>query len=148
VNEIVQRLVEFFGPQAVNAGIDIRTQFHREPLLCELDVRLVEQALLNLLINAQEAMPNGGDLLISTSSADGRAVIEVTDTGIGIPAANRDKIFRPFFSTKPAGTGLGLSTTQRVITEHAGSIEVEAGPRAGAKFTIRLPLIQSPGAPE
>ncbi|HEY3244733.1 MAG TPA: ATP-binding protein [Phycisphaerae bacterium] len=148
MNEVVQRLIEFFGPQAVNAGIDVRTQFHPEPLLCELDVRLMEQALLNLLINAQEAMPNGGDLLISTSSADGRAVIEVTDTGIGIPAANRDKIFRPFFSTKPAGTGLGLSTTQRVITEHAGSIEVEAGPRAGAKFTIRLPLIQSPGAPE
>jgi signal transduction histidine kinase len=140
LNETLQRLIEFFGPQAVNAGIQVRTQFHPAALPCNLDVRLMEQALLNLLINAQEAMPNGGDLRISTSDADGRAVVEVADTGIGIPPANRAKIFRPFFSTKPAGTGLGLSTTHRVITEHAGTIEVESQPDVGTKFTVRLPL--------
>lgn len=140
LNDVVRKLVEFFGPQAANSGIRIRAHYHSAPLPCLLDVRLMEQALLNLLINAQEAMPQGGDLLITTAAGEGRARLEVTDTGVGIPPADRDKIFRPFFSTKPGGTGLGLCNTHRAITQHGGAIDVDSTPNVGTRFTVRLPL--------
>ncbi len=140
LNETVRRLLEFFGPQAVNAGIRIRAELAQDPLVCPLDARQIEQAILNLLLNAQDAMPDGGELTIRTHATEKNAVVEVIDTGVGIPAEHLGKIFRPFYSTKPAGTGLGLSTTHRIVTEHGSAIDVRSKPGSGTTFTVTVPL--------
>ena len=106
----------------------------------------IQQVLLNLIINARQAMPNGGRLFIMIGENDGFGEITVRDTGSGIPAEVLPRIFEPFFSTKPTdtigqgGTGLGLSVCQEIIESHQGRIRVESSPGQGTAFTIRLPL--------
>ncbi len=102
----------------------------------------IQQVFLNLFLNARDSMPAGGWLTISTRQADGRAVVEVGDTGTGIAAEHLSRIYDPFFTTKAAGrgTGLGLSITYGVIQEHHGTIECDSQPERGSRFRIRLPL--------
>ncbi len=107
-----------------------------------VDPGLLHQALLNILVNARQAMPRGGRLTVETrlSPTDGRWVeIRVTDTGTGIPAEHLPRIFQPFFTTKAQGTGLGLAIAARVIEEHGGRIMVESAVGHGAMFGITLP---------
>jgi signal transduction histidine kinase len=113
------------------------------------DRGLLTQVFLNLLTNACDAMPEGGTVRIAArrspfSSMNGRIYkeleIRVTDEGVGIPPENREKIFDPFFSTKPKGTGLGLALTHKIICAHAGSIEVAPAPDRGTCFTVFLPV--------
>jgi signal transduction histidine kinase len=96
---------------------------------------------MNLAMNAVQAMPKGGTLTLRTRRAPGGVVLEVEDTGPGIPADLVDRIWDPFFTTKPTGqgTGLGLSITQRVVTRHGGKIHVYSAPGAGARFVVELP---------
>lgn len=147
LNQTVERLVQFFAPQADAVGVRLHAVCIGEPLECMLDERAIEQALLNVLINAQQAMPDGGEIMIRTRSAGrGSAEVEVTDTGCGVPPEVIDKVFRPFYSTKANGTGLGLSITQRIISEHGGRIEIHSEPGRGTCFTIRLPLAEGDGS--
>ena len=97
---------------------------------------------MNLLMNAVQAMPTGGTLTVSTARAAESVVLTVADTGTGIAAEILDRIWEPFFSTKPMGqgTGLGLAITQRVVTRHGGTIRVESAPGKGARFVVRLPI--------
>ena len=107
-----------------------------------VDPNLLHQALLNILVNARQAMPNGGRLTIETRilGGNGRPVqIRIADTGIGIPADQLLRIFQPFFTTKAQGTGLGLAITARVVEEHGGRITVESAVGKGTTFTIALP---------
>ncbi|HUU86112.1 MAG TPA: ATP-binding protein [Phycisphaerae bacterium] len=141
LNQTVEHLAEFFSPQADAAGVRLHAVWAPEPLECMLDERMIEQALLNVLINAQEAMPDGGEIMIRTRRGQrGTADVEVSDTGPGVPPEAVDRVFQPFYSTKGAGTGLGLSTTQRIITEHGGGIDLHSEPGRGTCFTIHLPL--------
>jgi PAS domain S-box-containing protein len=100
------------------------------------------QVLLNLCVNARDAMPGGGRLTLSARTRGGFVVIDVEDTGPGIPATVIDKIFDPFFTTKEAGkgTGLGLSTSQTIVRSHGGRIDVLSEPPNGARFEIHLPV--------
>jgi len=111
----------------------------------------LQQVFVNLLINAFQAMPEGGTLTVSTDNGDdGRSVVvELADTGVGIPSENLSKIFDPFFTTKAPdrGTGLGLSITQRIVTDHGGTIRVESTPGRGTRFTITLPAEPASGEP-
>ena len=102
----------------------------------------LQQVFLNLFLNARDAMPTGGWLTIRTSVGELDAVIEIADTGGGIPAELISRIYDPFFTTKAPGqgTGLGLSVTYGVIQEHHGSIECESDPGHGTRFTLTLPL--------
>jgi len=107
------------------------------------DVRLLRQALVNLFLNAYQAMPRSGvlDVRSSRAFADGKpcAEIVVQDSGPGIPADIVDKIFQPFFTTKATGTGLGLAVVRRIVEGHGGTIELgQLSP--GAEFRLRLPL--------
>lgn len=141
LNCILEHLAEFFTPQAGRAGVRLRVDCSESPLECLIDRRLMEQALLNLLINAQEAMSDGGEIMMRAwNDGGGRAAVEVADTGPGIPPEARDRVFRAFFSTKARGTGLGLPTTQRIIREHRGSLDLHTEPGRGSQFVIRLPL--------
>ena len=149
LNQTVEQLVEFFSPQADAAGVRLRATYAGEPLRCRLDERLIKQALLNILINAQEAMPDGGEIMVRTSRNDDRATsrtggrtasVEISDTGPGLTPEELGKVLRPFHSTKTDGTGLGLSTTHRIVTEHGGSLDLHSELGRGTSFIIRLPL--------
>ncbi len=139
VNDIVRRLCEFFGPMAHSHGIQIECRITDDPVLCDLDEKLFSQALLNLVINAQEAMPDGGTLFLFTARTDDAVTVSVGDTGLGIPPEMQDRVFRPFFSTKATGTGLGLSFVQRIVDEHGGRIHVHSESGKGTTFTLWLP---------
>jgi signal transduction histidine kinase len=110
------------------------------PIRFYFDPEKVKQALMNLIRNALEAMPDGGLLRIVTAQDEGHATLQVFDNGAGIPAKNLPLIFEPFFTSKGAGTGLGLSITQRIVEEHHGQISVESCPEVGTIFTLKLPL--------
>jgi signal transduction histidine kinase len=97
---------------------------------------------MNLMLNAVQAMPTGGILEVRTKGVGNHVLLEVSDTGTGIPPENLDRIWDPFFTTKPpgSGTGLGLSITQRIVTRHGGHIGAENRPEGGARFTVDLPV--------
>jgi signal transduction histidine kinase len=106
------------------------------------DPNLLHQALLNILVNARQAMPNGGQLTVETRMAAGSArplQIRIADTGVGISPDQLARIFQPFFTTKAEGTGLGLAIAARVIEDHGGRITVESAVDKGTTFTIALP---------
>lgn len=125
------------------SGIDIITHLSPEmpPLAC--DRNQITQVLINLLTNARDAMPEGGEIIIrSDYDRDlGQHLLQITDTGQGIPEATRMKIFDPFFTTKQVGkgTGLGLSIVAGIVRAHGGKIEVESNPGQGASFTLSFP---------
>lgn len=102
----------------------------------------IKQVLLNLLTNAADALEDGGIILIRTWQEGTSVVIEIQDTGVGIPPENLEKLFQPFFTTKPAvkGTGLGLSVCHGIVQSHGGTIRVESEPGAGSMFTVYLPI--------
>jgi two-component system cell cycle sensor histidine kinase/response regulator CckA len=108
------------------------------------DAAQLEQVVLNLCLNARDAMPDGGQLTIETSVKPGTTVVRlrVRDTGMGIAPEVRDRIFEPFFTTKPPGrgTGLGLSTVYGIVEQHGGGIEVQSAPGAGSTFEVLLPI--------
>jgi signal transduction histidine kinase len=135
-------MVDFYSAQARSAKLTLRYQLHPAPLICDLDMDLIKQALLNIFINAQQAMPDGGELMIRTSMDEDSALIDITDTGPGISEADRQKMFEVSFSTKQGGSGLGLLTTKRIIQAHQGSIEVQTTPGRGTNFRISLPLLR------
>ncbi len=107
--------------------------------LASLDRSLFRQAVLNVLLNAKQAMTDGGELAVRTSASDDGVTVEIADTGIGIPEENLERIFTVFFSTRKDGTGLGLPIAKRIVEEHDGTIAVKSVPGRGTTFTIVLP---------
>jgi PAS domain S-box-containing protein len=118
-----------------------------DPALAEVpvDARLVRQAVINLAVNAVQAMPRGGRLTVRTRLAGDRAVLEVADTGTGIPPEVRPRIFEPFFTTKASGTGLGLAVVKRILDGHGGEVAVSGGPGGGTVFQLRFPANMGAG---
>jgi two-component system nitrogen regulation sensor histidine kinase NtrY len=111
-----------------------------------LDPQQMRRALVNLLDNAVAAVDGQGRITVRIRRADpGILVLEVEDSGPGIPAEDRAKLFEPYFSTKPSGTGLGLAVVHRVVTEHRGTIHVEDGSSGGARFVVEIPAPAEPG---
>lgn len=141
LNILLEELVDFFAPQAQLNHVQLRFKPHGAPLLIRIDPRLIKQTILNLMINALQAMPRGGDLILSASAEKDSAVIDVIDTGSGIPADELEKIFHAYYSTKKGGTGLGLAMSQRIIQAHDGQLTVNSEPGKGSDFKVRLPLV-------
>ncbi len=131
---------------------DIEIQFrpYPKPLLVEADVSLLEQVVVNLAVNARDAMPEGGLLRIETSLEAGMVVLRVVDSGTGIDAETLPRIFEPFFTTKEVGkgSGLGLASAFGIIHQHGGEIMAASQPGQGTTFEIRLPLCLSASAPK
>jgi signal transduction histidine kinase len=136
---LVEELVDFFSPTARQANIDIRVHLPADLPALPLDADLFKQALLNLMLNSEQAMPAGGILTIQASCEPEQITLSLIDTGEGMGPEVLAKVFRPFFSTKPGGSGLGLPTTRKIVEAHDGSIEVQSEVGRGTKFTIRLP---------
>jgi signal transduction histidine kinase len=138
---VVDEMVDFFGPTARQANITIKSYVPAGLPSVQLDQDMFRQALLNLMLNAEQAMPAGGELTIQAGRETDCVWLSLIDTGQGMPPEVLSRIFKPFFSTKPGGTGLGLPTTRKIIRAHSGSLDVQSEVGRGTKFTIRLPIV-------
>jgi signal transduction histidine kinase len=139
LEDLVEELGAFVTPELDRGQVSLRVQVDHGGPEIQVDEAQLRQALLNLIRNAREAMPRGGEIVIAVRHRDGAAEITVDDTGPGIPEELRASIFDPFFTTKQRGTGLGLAVTREIIEAHAGTIECEAREGAGTRFRITLP---------
>ncbi len=131
LNAIVDELRDFYEPHAATKGIVIRTHFAADLPSIRIDADLFKQALLNLVLNAEHAMPSGGELILTTRREGPWIVLDVIDTGVGMTEEVRARIFDAFFSTRPAGSGLGLPTTRKIVEAHGGTIQVQSEPGKG-----------------
>jgi signal transduction histidine kinase len=139
VDDLVRELVAFVAPELERSHVRVRVDADAEGPEVLLDEAQLRQALLNLIRNAREAMPRGGEIVIGVRRTDRAATITVDDTGPGIPEELRASVFDPFFTTKQRGTGLGLAVTREIVEAHGGSIVCEAREPGGTRFRITLP---------
>ena len=144
---IVRHTLSLVENEARLNKVQVVTSLPARPLWVSGKASMLQQMLLNLVFNAFKAMPGGGVLEMALRQEDSSAVIVVKDTGCGIDHESIDKIFDPFYTTRPPGegTGLGLPLCYSVVSQHSGSIEVESAPGEGAAFTVRLPLTEHAG---
>jgi len=140
INELIGDMIDFYSPQAHSHSVTIRQGLYAKPLTCKIDADMLKQVILNLFINAQQAMNVGGELIIRTDRLQNDAVIQISDTGEGIAPDRLPHIFDAYYSSRPQGSGLGLPTAKKIIEAHKGSIAVNSEPGKGTSFTIRLPL--------
>lgn len=140
LNEEVRRVLDFFAPQAVESQIELVCYLDPELPSVVLDRESFHGALINLVLNAQQAMPEGGQLVVRTQAIAAGVALELIDTGVGMDEKTAAQIFDAFFSTRPGGSGLGLPTVQKIVEAHGGRIWAESEPGRGTKFTIELPL--------
>ncbi len=149
VNELIGKLLDFLAPQFAKYSIASERKLATGLPWLNLDPDLVQQALINIALNAIQAMPDGGKFIVETRttppSGDRTGMVEIvlSDTGNGISVENLGRIFSPFFTTRQQGTGLGLSITQRIVEQHNGDINVTSIPGKGASFIIAFPNPQS-----
>jgi signal transduction histidine kinase len=145
--DVVEELTDFFGPMARAANIEIKSYIPTDLPLLALNRDMFKQALLNLLLNAQQAMPTGGEVTLLARSETQGVLFEVIDTGRGMSPDVLANAFRPFYSTRSGGSGLGLPTTRKIIETHGGTINVQSELGHGTKFTIRLPALAGVSKP-
>ena len=142
-NLLVDRAAAIVAPRAATARVDLTVESSPIPVTVSVDPELMVQVLVNLLLNGIEAMTPGGLLTIWVASHAPDVWIGVRDTGVGVAAKHQDEIFRPFFSTKHQGTGLGLPISKDIVTRHGGTLRLEGSPGGGAAFVVTLPLIET-----
>ncbi len=142
LNAVVEDLLSLVAEDAAFRGVEIVREFADGLPNALVDARQIRQALLNVLLNGIEAMRDGGRLVVRTSFLGGeqpRIAIEITDTGAGMDAEQMDKLFEPFYTTKPEGTGLGLTIVSRLVDQNRGRLSVRSAPGEGTTFTVMLP---------
>lgn len=160
LNELVSDMVDFYSPQAYSHALTVRQGLCDGPLMCQADPGALKQVLLNLFINSQQAMEGppardsapgtsaeSGELMIRTARRGDQAIIQVSDTGRGIPPEKLPTIFQPYCSGRSGGTGLGLATAKKIIEAHEGTITVHSEVGKGTSFTIELPLLPARAEP-
>jgi signal transduction histidine kinase len=146
LNEVIEDVVALSRHLIHISKVELNLTLQPDLPWVSMDSNQMKQVLLNLVHNALQAMPEGGELEIKSKTAfrnDREGVmVSVRDTGIGISAAEQARIFEPFYTTRgnQGGTGLGLSVTYGIVTDHGGQIDVESQPEAGSKFMVWLPL--------
>ena len=140
LNSTAEHAVALARQQALSRPIEIRFSKAHELAPVEHDAGQIQQVLLNLLLNALQAIEGTGNIRLRLSSEDGFARVTVSDTGRGIPPEHLANIFRPFFTTKRRGTGLGLSLVSRIVEAHGGRVEVSSTPGQGSEFMVWLPF--------
>lgn len=144
INQVVENILYFIDVRFQSRGITIIKQLDPELSIIQADEVQMSQLLVNLITNAVHAMPQGGEVTVTTRNKGDQVTLTVRDTGTGMTKEIRQKIFEPFFTTKPVGhgTGLGLSVVQGIIDAHRGKIAVTSTPGKGSKFEIVLPKKQ------
>jgi PAS domain S-box-containing protein len=140
LNEVVQRTVSLLEPELEDRGHDVKVKMARQLPLAPLDATQIQQALVNLIKNAMQAMTQGGTLTLQTGEGAEGVWVSVGDSGGGIPEEQINRIFEPFYTTKKKGSGLGLMIVQRIVRAHRGRINIESHVGKGTTFRIWLPL--------
>jgi signal transduction histidine kinase len=143
VREAVRRVVKLYGPALEEKHIELGTSITSESLPIFGDSELLHRALSNLVLNAMDAMPEGGTLTVAATRASDTARIAIADSGAGLTPEECERLFTPYYTTKTHGTGLGLAIVQSVIADHHGTIAVESTEGGGARFVIGLPLVEN-----
>ena len=138
VFELINDVIKITHKFAENNLVLIETDID-ENLYCMMDVSKMKQVFMNLIMNAVDAMPDGGNVKITGKKHNEKVILKVSDNGLGIPEEKLDSIFNPFYTTKDKGTGLGLSITHKIIKDHNGSIKVNSTSGKGTEFVIELP---------
>ena len=140
LNSFMVDVMRSFASSMEMADVKLKSSFSKELLYAKIDRDKLRQAISNIVVNGIQAMPDGGELSIATAwdTPQRTAIIEIGDTGVGVPQENIDRIFEPYFTTKPDGTGLGLAITYRIIEAHNGEIRMESEEGQGAIFAILL----------
>ena len=139
LNVELSQLLDFFAPQARDAHVEVVRYLDPELPKVRLDRETFRSAVLNLLINAVQAMDTGGQMVIRTRAAGLGVILELIDTGPGMDPETLAKVFRAFYTTKQGGSGLGLPTARKIVEAHGGTIDIETAPARGTKVTIWLP---------
>ncbi len=141
IDAVVQAAISLVTVRCREAGVRVIDKAHAPGTMVDADPPRLQQVVINLLVNAVQAMPGGGTLTVATRTEGNEVVLEVADTGLGMDERIRERIFVPFFTTKEVnvGTGLGLAVVHGIVTAHGGSIQVESAPGSGSLFIVRLP---------
>jgi signal transduction histidine kinase len=140
LNATAEHAVALARQQVLSQPIRIEFVKRKDLLPVEHDTAQIQQVLLNLLLNAIQAISGSGKIEVTVETLDASATVTVSDTGRGIASEHLPNIFRPFFTTRGQGTGLGLSLARRIVEDHGGHIEVSSQPGVGSRFTVWLPL--------
>jgi signal transduction histidine kinase len=140
LDSFVREIVDLAKPQAEAAGIRVSVNADTDSANIRVDRDLMKQAILNVVVNAIQAMPQGGELRLECAVRNDEAEIRISDTGVGIPPELRSKIFRLYYTTKPEGSGIGLAMTFRIVQLHDGAIDFTSEPGKGTTFVLRLPV--------
>src|SRR5581483_35805 len=143
LRRMVDEVVMLATPDAAQHGVEVRSEVPDSPLPVRVDTDFMKQAILNVVINGVQAMPEGGRLTISTKRMQDSVITEITDQGAGIPHEIQEKIFELYFTTKKEGSGIGLAQTFQVLQWHYGSVDFESVQGQGTTFRLRLPLDES-----
>jgi signal transduction histidine kinase len=143
VNSIISDVLSLLEHQLKMSKVQVRRDLTEAPMVVRGTEYKLQQVFLNLFLNARDAMPNGGWLSVTTRTKGQEAVVEVADTGVGIPSEHLARIYDPFFTTKGEGrgTGLGLSVTYGIVQEHGGVLSCESTHGEGTKFRLVLPMV-------
>ena len=141
VNTIVEETLRFFTPEIQDRNIVVEQELRSDLPLLQIDRDQMKQAFYNVIKNSLQAMKRGGTLRIHTDRDDTHVLISFIDTGSGMSAENLGRVFEPYFTTKPSGTGLGLLIVRRIVREHGGELSIESSEGKGLTLTIRLPYI-------
>lgn len=139
IEDIIKEALAIAEHMIREQKLELKTNYSKEIPVINLDRQQIKACFINILLNAIQAMPCGGRLLVKTSFADGFAVVSIEDTGGGIVEEHLAKIFEPYFTTKTAGIGLGLAITKRVIEEHRGRIDIKSASGEGTIVSVKLP---------
>src|SRR6266498_3288140 len=142
VNTIVEEAVRFFTPEIQDRDIVVEQELRADLPLLQLDREQIKQVFYNVIKNSLEAMKRHGTLRIRTDLDDTHVMVSFVDTGGGMSAENLGRVFEPYFTTKPSGTGLGLLIVRRIVREHGGELSIESSQDKGLTLTIRLPYVE------
>lgn len=145
VDRLVDEIIESVAPQLTAQKVEVEVDIPPQTLL-DADREMIRKAVLNLVLNAIDVMPQGGELVITSHLGQCAFELEVADSGPGFREEEKARLFEPFFSTKPTGTGLGLAIVSHVAEAHGGSVTATNCPEGGAAFTIRIPFRKAMGA--
>jgi len=140
---VLEEVMLLASPDAAQHGVKILRQLSAEAIPVKVDVDLIKQAMLNVVLNGVQAMPNGGSLTITTHRDEDAVVTEIRDEGIGIPAAVQEKVFELYFTTKKTGSGIGLAQTYQIMQWHYVSVDYDSQEGKGTTFRLRLPLAET-----
>ena len=143
LRSVLEEVALLAAPDAEQHGVNLVRELPPDPIPVKIDADFIKQAILNVVLNGVQSMPDGGNLAITAHRNEDAVITEVRDQGTGIPAAVQDKIFELYFTTKKSGSGIGLAQTYQIMMWHYGSVDFESEEGKGTTFRLRLPLAES-----